>query len=68
MPPKNPLNTNSARVQCRWNDDMEDKLIAFLIDEVKQGKRADNSFKAKTWNDAALIVNAVLPVVSNNLT
>jgi hypothetical protein len=32
--------------KCKWN---EDALLDFPIREIQQGKRADNSFKAKTW-------------------
>jgi hypothetical protein len=43
---------------CRWNEGMENALLDFLIQEIKEGKWADNSFKAKTWEDAVPIVNA----------
>jgi len=38
---------------------MEDALLDFLVCEIQQGKCADNSFKAKTWEDVVPLVNAV---------
>jgi len=40
---------------------MEDALLEFLQDEIMSGKRADSSFKSKTWQDAVAVVNANLP-------
>jgi hypothetical protein len=40
---------------------MEDVFVEFLLKEVANGKRADNSFKAKTWQDAVPVINAKLP-------
>jgi hypothetical protein len=41
---------------CCWNEAMENALLDFLIQEIKEGKQADNPFKAKTWEDAVPVV------------
>jgi hypothetical protein len=58
MPPKAAAAKEPPK-KCKWNEVMEDVLLDFLIGEIQQGKRADNSFKSKTWEDAVPLVNAV---------
>jgi hypothetical protein len=41
---------------------MEDALLEFLQDEIMSGKRADSSFKSKTWQDAVAVVNENLTI------
>ena len=38
---------------------MEDVLLDFLMRETEQRKHAGDSFRAKTWEDAVPVVNAV---------
>jgi len=57
MPPKTTAVKEPKK--CKWNEAMEDALLDFLVCEIQQGKCADNSFKAKTWEDAVPLVNAV---------
>ena len=45
--------------RLRWTDVMEDTLLEFLRQEVNLGKRADNSFKKKTWEDGVVAIRAV---------
>jgi hypothetical protein len=58
MPPKAAAPKKPPK-KCKWNDAMVDALLDFLIREIQEGKRADNSFKVKTWEDAIPLVNSV---------
>ena len=52
-----------AGQRLRWTDLMEDALLGFLRQEVSLGKRADNSFKKKTWEGGVVAVRAVMSEV-----
>jgi hypothetical protein len=53
------------RTQCKWNEAMEDALLDFRIEfmsrEAERGKSADCFFRKKTWDEAVVVVNKVLP-------
>jgi hypothetical protein len=48
-------------LRAKWTPEQAKYLIEFLLQELRNGRAADNSFKAKTFREAADKINGAFP-------
>jgi hypothetical protein len=53
---------NSARyTPLRWSPEMQETLLATLLDQCRVGKRADSGFKREAWIAVIIAIEAIAP-------